>query len=59
MYSWIQAETVTLQAGGSNKRFEFRKNERPGDDREALAKKASDLLGVDCVWLSKFYVQRH
>jgi hypothetical protein len=45
----------TLQGGGSNKRFEFRKDEHSGDNSEALAKKVSYLLGVDCVWLSKFY----
>jgi hypothetical protein len=45
----------TLQGDGSNTRFEFRKDEHSGDNREALAKKVSYLLGVDCVWLSKFY----
>jgi hypothetical protein len=45
----------TLQGDGSNRRFEFRKDEHPGNNREALAQKVSCLLGVDCVWLSKFY----
>jgi hypothetical protein len=45
----------TLEGDGSNRRFEFRKDEHSGDNREALAKKVSYLLGVDCVWLSKFY----
>ena len=44
----------TLQGDGSNKRFEFRKDEHSGDNREALAKKVSYFLGVDCVWLSRF-----
>jgi hypothetical protein len=45
----------TLQGDGSHRRFEFRKDEHSGDNREALAKNVSYLLGVDCVWLSKFY----
>jgi hypothetical protein len=44
----------TLQGDGSNSRFEFRKDEHSGDNRQALAKKVSYLLGVDCVWLSNF-----
>jgi hypothetical protein len=46
---------ATLERSGSNVAFEFRKGEHPSDNKEAWAKKISDVLGVDCVWLSKFY----
>ena len=41
--------------GVSNAAFEFKRDEHPGGGRDALAKKVGNYLGVDCVWLSKFY----
>jgi hypothetical protein len=46
---------VTLEGGGLNVAFEFREGELPGDSKEEWSKKVSDFVGVDCVWLQRFY----
>jgi hypothetical protein len=38
---------ATLEGSGSNVAFEFRKGEHPTDNKEAWAKKISDVIGVD------------
>jgi len=57
---WLKAEdgrnvykdpdgNATL-AGGANRGFEFIEGQHPGEDMAALAQKASNFLGVQCVW---------
>jgi hypothetical protein len=44
------SENYTLDNVGSNKGVEFREGEHTDDLKEAWAKKASDVLGVECEW---------
>jgi hypothetical protein len=44
-----RASHATLE-NGFNTNFEFREGEHPSDNKEDLAKKVSERLGVECVW---------
>jgi hypothetical protein len=41
---------ATLEGSQNTRSLEFREAQHPDDDKDALAKKVSAKLGVECVW---------